>query len=195
MSLGVEAVLVEVTDLLARLDRPYAIAGGVAVAAWGVLRATRDVDIYLVLDDPEAQEEVRRGLEGLGYHVPAMREELERMGVCRSRSPGGVFLDLFNATGPLGDAVLARRRPILLGERRVSCIAPEELAVLKAFSDRPRDYEDLVALISVLGGLLDLNHVRDWARRLDEGIGTPEVTERLAKAIRESSKPGQAPAC
>lgn len=179
---GLEKALGEVADLLDRLGRPYAVAGGLAVAAWGVPRATRDVDAYVALDAPSDRDAVRRGLEGLGYHVPAMEREIEEMGVFRSRSPDGVFLDLFNATGPLGEAILAGRRAVRLADRSIWYVAPEELAVLKAFSDRPRDHEDLAALMAVMADRLDLDRVRRWARRIDAELGAGEVMERLQRA-------------
>jgi hypothetical protein len=62
-------------------------------------------------------------------------------------------------------------------------IAPEELAVLKAFSDRPRDFLDLVTLVNRTKAKLDLGYVEEWARTLDASIGTDEVSERVHKAL------------
>jgi hypothetical protein len=116
-----------------------------------------------------------------------MDEELEEFGVFRSRSPQGVFVDIFSAAGPLGEAILDRRRRIELGGRSLWFIAPEDLAVLKAFSERPRDFEDLVSLSSVVGVELDIAYIRRWAKRLDESIGGDDVSERIERALAQNA--------
>lgn len=113
-----------------------------------------------------------------------MEGELQRFGVFRSRSPEGVFVDIFSAAGPLGEAILDRRRRIDVCGRAMWFIAPEDLAVLKAFSERPRDFEDLVSLSAVVGPELDVEYIRRWARQLDDSIGGNDVSERVEKALR-----------
>jgi hypothetical protein len=112
-----------------------------------------------------------------------MDGELERFGVFRSRSHDHVFLDIFPAVGPLGEAIVRRRRKAKIAGRTLWVIAPEELAVLKAFSDRPRDFLDLVTLVNRTKAKLDLGYVEEWARTLDASIGTDEVSERVHKAL------------
>src|SRR5262245_13522969 len=115
----------------------YAVVGGLAVGAWAIPRATRDVDIYAELPQ-SMRPALARELTARGFQIPAMEEELERFGVFRSRSRDGVFLDIFDSTGPLGAAILDRRRQAPLAGRILWVVAPEDLALLKAFSDRPR---------------------------------------------------------
>jgi predicted nucleotidyltransferase len=188
MNLDLGRALFSTLDALDRLGIRYAIVGGLAVGAWGVSRSTRDVDIYAEL--PPERRALERALSEQGFHVPAMEEELERYGVFRSRSPDGVFVDIFPAVGPLGEAILERRKSISVAGRPLWFIAPEELAVLKAFSDRPRDFEDLVNLSVVVGPKLDVLYIQQWARRLDESLGGNEVSERVENALRQR-KPAQ----
>lgn len=67
-------------------------------------------------------------------------------------------------------------------------ISPEDLALLKAFSDRERDFGDLTKLLGVLGKSLDIAYIEGWARELDRSIGGDEVSERLRRAREEASK-------
>ena len=98
-----------------------------------------------------------------------------------------MFLDIFDSVGPLGEAILDRRREITVDGHQLWLISPDDLAVLKAFSDRERDFEDLVMLLRVRGESLDLDYVRDWAAKLDESIGSDEVTRRFERAVQTSS--------
>jgi len=58
-------------------------------------------------------------------------------------------LDIFDSVGPLGESILARRRPVVAEGRELWFASAEDLALLKPFSDRPRDLDDLVALLSL----------------------------------------------
>jgi hypothetical protein len=134
----------------------YAMVGGLAVSAWATPRATGDADLYAELPE-RVRGAVERALRERGFHVPAMREELERFGVFRSRSPAGIFLDVFDSAGPLGEAILDRRREVDIEGRKVT-------------------------LVRDLGSALDLEYVQRWARMLDESIGGDDVSERVRAA-------------
>jgi predicted nucleotidyltransferase len=184
---GVRKALADATALLEELGLRYAVVGGLAVGVWGVSRSTDDVDIFVEL--PVARRTaLRRALVTKGFHVPAMTEELAEFGVFRSRSGEETFLDLFDAVGPLGEAVISRRRQVRLGRKRLWFVAPEDLVVLKAFSERERDFEDLAALLATKQDL-DLNYVQKWAARLDQSLGTDDVSRRLKRATASVRRP------
>jgi hypothetical protein len=187
MTLSLEPVLTAAVEALEALGLRYAVVGGLAVSAWGAVRATKDVDLYA--DLPEAiRPALRRELEARDFDVPAMEEELRRFGVFRSRSRGGVFLDLFAAAGPLGEAILDRRRSSSIEGRTVWTISAEDLVTLKVFSDRERDQEDVVKLIALVGSKLDARYVTEWARRLDESLGGNDVSERWQQALDKAAR-------
>jgi hypothetical protein len=102
--------------------------------------------------------------------------------------PTRTFLDIFDAGTPLGEAILDRRRDATVIDRKMSTISPEDLALLKAFSDRERDFSDLTKLIGVLGKTLDITYIESWARELDRSIGGDDVSERLRRARAEAAK-------
>jgi len=179
--------LLAAVDALDGLKLRYAIVGGLAVGAWGVSRSTRDADLYAELAT-DRRTDLQRALEAAGFHVPAMEEELRTLGMFRSRSAEGIFVDIFDAVGPLGEQLLSRRRQIDVFGKRLWVTAPEELFLLKAFSERARDFEDLVGLASVPRLKLDLGYIRDWARRLDESIGSDEVTTRVNQALAKAKR-------
>jgi hypothetical protein len=88
---------------------------------------------------PAVRPRLRRELLQRDFDVPAMEEELERFGVFRSLfRPTNVFVDIFDAQNPLGEAILERRREVHVEGRICWTAAAEDLVVLKAFSDRAR---------------------------------------------------------
>jgi hypothetical protein len=187
MTVALSRALLAAATVLDGLHLRYAVVGGLAVGAWGVSRSTRDADLYVELPS-DRRAELQRDLEAVGFHVPAMNEELQTFGVFRSRSADGIFVDIFDAVGPLGEQLLSRRRQIEVFERKLWVTAPEELFLLKAFSDRARDFEDLVGLASVPTLELDVDYIMSWAGRLDQSIGTNEVTERVTQALAKARR-------
>jgi predicted nucleotidyltransferase len=183
----VERALLAGVDALDELGSSYAVVGGLAVGVWSVPRATRDVDLYAEL--PTERERLQESLERRGFNVPAMSEELARFGVFRSLLKAErVFLDIFDAAGPLGAAILERRKQLTIHGRDLWFVSAEDLAVLKAFSDRPRDWDDLIALLAAPRADLDLRYIEHWAARLDESIGGNDVTLRVAQALERAEK-------
>jgi hypothetical protein len=181
----VQKALLEGVGALEDVGIEYAVVEGLAVGVWSTPRATRDVDLYAELSD-ENRDALRDAVVRRGFEVPAMNEELARFGVFRSKLiRERVFLDIFDAVGPLGAAILARRKRIATLGRQIEFASAEDLAVLKAFSDRPRDLDDLVALIALPAGSIDIEYLDRWAKLLDESIGTDEVSERVELAKRE----------
>jgi predicted nucleotidyltransferase len=184
----VERALFEGVTALEELGLRYAVVGGLAVGVWAVPRATRDVDLYAELPDV-SRDKLRQALVGRGFDVPAMAEELQQFGVFRSKLlREQVFVDIFDAVGPLGEAILQRRRKVSTGGRELWFASAEDIAILKAFSDRPRDQDDLVALLSVPESGLDASYLDRWANLLDESIGGTDVSERLSEAREKAQR-------
>lgn len=175
--------LVDAVEAIEAAGGRYAIVGGLAVGAWAVPRATRDVDLYVDLDR-EGRTRLAAELEKRGFDVPAMEHELTQFGVFRSRSNHGVFVDIFDSAGPLGEAIIENRREATLAGRSLWFVSATELAALKAFSDRARDFDDLSALLR--SSTVNQDAVDRWARQLDESIGTNEVSERVVAARKKS---------
>ena len=97
------SALLRATNAVEAAGLRYAIVGGLAVGAWTPPRATRDVDMWV--DIGAEADELRARLVAAGFHVPAMEGELQRFGVFRSKAEhSGVFVDIFDAVGPLGEA-------------------------------------------------------------------------------------------
>jgi hypothetical protein len=184
----VSRTLFEGVAVLEELGLRYAVVGGLAVSMWSRPRATRDVDLYAELP-LSARAGIEAALMRRGFDVPAMAAELQQFGVFRSQHRAQrVFLDIFDATGPLGEAILDRRKQLTTEERSIWFASAEDLAILKAFSDRPRDHDDLVSLLAMPREELDLAHVERWAKLLDESIGGDDVSERLKSAIRRAGE-------
>lgn len=135
---------------------PHAFGGALALA-WCTQRArgTVDVDLNVFV----APEQARRALGGLPPEVARDerdRELLVREGQARlwwDRTP----VDLFLNTTPFHEQVSQRVQVRVFAGQPVPFLSCTDLAVFKAFFDRPQDRVDLAAMAAA--GALDLQRV------------------------------------
>lgn len=168
--------------------RPYAVCGGLAVAAWGRVRDTKDAYIAaLDLSGTEALLLLRRaGLDGL-VAFEAMKFgglEITRTTVWDPRRAERVnTVDWVRpipsryAAAALGRAVTGR-----LGRRTVRFLSPEDLVLFKLLSTRALDTEDAASILRRNKGRLDLRLIDRAARSLARQVPDHDVLARWRAA-------------
>jgi hypothetical protein len=143
---------------------PNALGGAIALAAWGIPRATVDVDINIFVEE-EALGGVFDLLERvLGTQVDrerAMHEHTEN-GLFVLRSADGLRVDVFTPSIEFSwEAARTKQRQSVLGAE-VSVLASEALAIFKLMFFRSKDIADLERLVATQGSAMDLAYVRHW---------------------------------
>ena len=160
----------------------YCFIGGLAVLRWGEPRETVDVDITLLT-----------GFGGEAAYVAALLASFEpRLGdaaefarvhrVLLLQARSGVGLDIALG-GLLFEESAVDRSSLFTFPPDVSlrtCSA-EDLLVLKAFADRPKDWVDVDGVIIRQSGQLDWDYVRTHLAPLAELKDAPEILDRLEK--------------
>lgn len=148
----------EVVSTLNSAGAHFALIGGLALAPYKVIRATRDVDL---LTDAAMAEAINTALLELGYH-------------CLHRSPdagnyqrGDERVDLIYAHRPAALRLLASARPRQTPFGQLNIVSPEGLIGLKlqGYVNDPRrtqDREDIRALIAANRESLDMEEVREY---------------------------------
>jgi hypothetical protein len=180
----VEAAARDFIGIFDRLQRPYALMGGLAVRAFGVPRPTYDVDIILAVADEELPA-LYVAVEAAGYTVPEAYRNgwvdrvadmpLVKFRIYRGTPGESVDVDLFLVRTEFQRQLIDRRVRIEvhdIGHTRV--VSPEDLVLLKLIAGRPRDMGDIDD-VRFMQGALDAAYMRDWARRL----GVADPLERL----------------
>jgi predicted nucleotidyltransferase len=156
----------QVQEIGAALDIagvPFALIGGLALAAHNVVRATSDVDLLAPAGNAADVDAVATKL---GYHC------LHRSADTANYLRGDERLDLLFASRPLAQRLLrqARERVTILGALRV--VSAEGLIGLKlqALTNDPRrtqDLEDIRSLLRAHRGALDQEELREYFRLFD----------------------------
>lgn len=181
-------VLVQFADLLEARGLVYMIVGAVAVGVWGRPRTTVDIDVT-VLTDASGLEAIARAAEPLG--LEADRQWLEwnpLLGGAQVRlTGGGIVVDAMRPRDRHDETALERRRAITIDSRRLWFAAPDDLILMKLKAGRPRDFEDVIAILAAQRQALDEPYLLDWARRLG-------IADELAYVLREGGLDHSPPA-
>ena len=165
MLLDEQIVAIERSFLAAGI--PHAFGGAQALAYYGSVRATHDIDVNVFLPASDV-ERVFAALGSLGADVanPGLRRLAERDGQVRVRWDG-TPIDLFFAYDPLHESSLSRRRKVDFYGDPIHVLSAEDLILYKATFDREKDWNDIAGVIYACDTPLDFDYVRDFLERID----------------------------
>jgi hypothetical protein len=176
-------------DASLALDVPirFALIGGLAVAAWGVVRATQDIDLLAdsnpsPLKNTDFQGRLERFLERRGYRAEWRVGEIDdpiplllRLEMPR---PGArVRADILWAHKQWHREALARTIRLTLLRTEVVILHPEDLILLKLGVGGPQDLLDVEGIISNPPSELDLARLKKKATQL-------RLSAALAQCLR-----------
>ena len=186
MAVGLAELLAAVADRLGA--GAYAVIGAVARNAWAPPRATTDLDLSLAARRSEL-DAAERVLSELGYvlvrhHQVSPEDTLPDLAVFRSERALPRQVDLLLAKTEFEKQALERATPIEVSGRRILVATPEDLVVYKLLADRPRDRDDLEAMILTqerAGRGIDWSHVERWARYWEICDRASALRERLGR--------------
>jgi hypothetical protein len=176
----IERALLAAVELLERHRLGYAVIGGLALAQWGVARATRDVDFKIAVPDTNYGR-VRETLEA-AFPEPG-RPALPPNPLIVSVRAQGVIVDFLLALPGYDTDVVERAVARPVGGRDVRFARAEDLIVQKIIAGRDRDWLDVEALLEARRGELDLAYVESWAEQFADALDRPEILSRLRALV------------
>lgn len=173
--MAAESVLVEtLTTLLAEFARrqvEYALAGVWAFSALVEPRATVDIDLLVLVDQP-TQDAVRDLLSPVFASIVVHPDPMKFRDIAIWRAVGikrgqEVVVDLLLAQSAYLRTALARRQLVSFGDTPISILALEDLILLKLMAGRLQDRADLEKIESRRGELqVDWEYVTRWRVKL-----------------------------
>lgn len=171
-----ERAIRAVAEVLAALETPSAIIGGIAVIAWGHARTTSDIDCSIAA----SPEEVASLFETFEEHGFEPRVD----GATAFAKKNLVMLLRHRATGIPVDASLAlssfEQESLMgattknFGKLKIPVVSLTSLLILKLIANRPRDLDDAERLLHA--GKWDRSRVVAVLQQFDEAM----ETDRLA---------------
>ena len=181
-----EAFLRRVTSLAEEVGVPYMLTGSLAAAYYARPRATRDIDLVVVLT-LEGVEPLVDALEDAGFYVSlaAARDAVRSDGQFNAIDPeSGWKVDwIVRKDRPFSRTEFERRRIVRLMDLEIPIVAPEDLVVAKLEWARKGESElqlrDALAIVRQHRSELDLSYVQRWVGELGLEHEWGLVTEGL----------------
>ena len=152
--------LLRVTGALAKARVPYGLVGGYAVALYGAVRGTMDIDLVIPLEESQFVR-VERALKSIGLEprLPVTAREVYKFREEYIRNRNLIAWSFVNPAVPseLVDVVLTHdladlnTETVRVQKRQIRVVALDDLIAIKQQSKRPQDKEDVRALQALRG--------------------------------------------
>jgi len=177
------AVLLAVLRAFDRAGIEAAAYGGLALAAYGEPRETKDADVA-VAAVTGAQAEAALRVAGFDVVLAFDRARFGGQYVSRLTLLGGTAgslntADLVEPRSPrYARAVLAGSITGSLREQPLRVISPEDFVVMKILSTRDRDVEDAAAVLRALASRIDVDLIKHELGTLSTEITDYDILDR-----------------
>jgi hypothetical protein len=165
------------------------VIGGIAVAAWGEPRLTRDVDLKISLN----RQEAGKLLEILSseYHslISDPLAALQKQAMLFIQDSEGTRLDLLLADTPYDAIAIQRGSDVEMQPGKIIRLcSPEDLIIYKLISNRLRDHDDCRSVILRQGDSLDDRYVIGWLRQFETAFDDSTLVAEYLK-MRQANLP------
>lgn len=150
----------------------YAVIGGIAVTTWGIVRATRDVDLKVLV--PDLDYAAARAAIRAAFPEPG-RPHAPDNPLIVSANIQGVVVDFLLALPGYEEQIVTRATHRNLGDLQVRVCAPEDLVIQKAIAGRAKDWQDIEGILIEQYGHLDMDYLEDWLAQFAELLEQPEI--------------------
>jgi hypothetical protein len=178
-------------DVLAALARAFERAslrwylfGAQAAIIHGAARLTADVDVTAHLDGAPPEALVGALLDaGFALRVPDPDFVARTRVLPVTHVPSGVPADIVLAAPGIEELFLARAKVIEVDGIRVPIACAEDIVVMKLLAGRPKDVDDVVAILAAHPHDLDLDLVRGTVRMLEEALDQSDLSPALDQAL------------
>lgn len=166
-----DALIPLVARFLAAHRIRYFAIGGVGVSLWGHPRTTRDLDVVLLLERPQAPGLVAE-LNRLGFRIAKSLARKLMEGRMIQLPVGETELDLKICTTRHDREALERATVARFADFTLSVGSPEDLILYKLQSWRRQDQADIENLLTHARGL-DAAYIRSRLKPLEKETGAP----------------------
>jgi len=166
---------------------PSIVIGGIAIAAWGEPRLTRDVDLKILLSREEVDLLLSILETGYKMLIANPGEALRKQGLVFIRDDRGTRLDLMLADTPYDSLAIQRGRDIDIQPGiAIRVCSPEDLIIYKLISTRLRDHEDASSVIQRQGSSLDNKYIIHWLRQFEQALDDSTLVDEYRRLSRQN---------
>lgn len=171
-------------------NTPGIIIGGVAASILGRPRTTRDIDALVILADDQWGPFLRSSASH-GF-AARMHDALEFANLSRvlllRHVATHVDVDISFGGLPFEEEAVRRQQVVPIGELKIPLTTPEDLIIMKAVANRPRDIADIESVVSAHPGL-DVERIRFWMQQFGAALDAPDLWADLQPLLPGATTP------
>jgi hypothetical protein len=188
------AVAELLADLAVALEAAQArwyLFGAQAVILYGVPRLTADVDVTVELGARPTAGLVA-ALKGRRFElrVPDAEGFVERTRVLPLvHAPSRIPVDAVLAGPGIEEVFLDRAVVHQVEGVPVWCAAADDLVAMKILAGRPKDLDDVAAILAVQGPALDARRARETVRLLEQALDRADLLSTLDRLLARAPRP------
>lgn len=177
----------EIQSFCHHRDWRFCFIGGLALQRWGEPRLTGDIDLTILTGFGPESAYISELSDRYAGRIADAADFAQRHRVLLLQSQRGVPIDISLGALPFEERVIERASSYrYLADVRLLTCSAEDLVVLKAFADRPRDWADIEGVLTRTGSRLDWHTIEAELQPLCEAKEAPHILPRLI-ALRTSS--------
>lgn len=183
-------LLRQIGEALASVGVGWYVFGAQAAILHGAARLTADVDITVALG-PRPTSELVAALERqrVALRVRDVEGFVERTRVLPMlHEPSGIPVDVVLAGPGLEELFLARAKTVVVDDVAIPVASAEDLVAMKILAGRPRDIEDVDAVLLAQGAAFDLAQARETVRLLEQALDRRDLLPLLEAARARSGR-------
>jgi hypothetical protein len=174
--------------VLERLSLRWYLFGAQAAIVHGAARLTGDVDATVEIGSLKTAALVA-ALEGEGFALRVADVEgfVERTRVLPMVHLGsGMPVDIALAGPGLEELFLQRVQLHTVENVVIPVACPEDIVAMKLLAGRPKDIDDVVAILAARADTIQIESIRDTLRLLEQALAQSELLPTFEEALRRA---------
>jgi len=180
-------------DLVLALDGarvPWFLFGAQAAILHGAARLTADVDVTVRLPDGMSNQALAEALERCRFQ----RRVVDPTFIERTRIipvvhlPTKLPLDVVLAGPGLEDVFFQRVQTREIDGVPVRLASPEDIVIMKVLAGRPKDLEDVIAILTAHGDDLDQRHIEATLSTLEDALSQNDLLPAFRQTVATSRR-------
>jgi hypothetical protein len=175
----------EVQDCLEQAGFPFCFIGGLANLHWGEPRLTQDIDVTVLAGLGNEEKVVDELLSLILPRFEDARDFALKSRVLLLQSKSGIPVDLALGAMSFEEAVTSRAKDISFAGHSLKICSAEDLVVLKAFANRPRDWSDIEGILFRQAGKLDANYILEQLRALTPSKPDQPIMDKIKELLED----------
>ncbi|MGE0085763.1 MAG: nucleotidyl transferase AbiEii/AbiGii toxin family protein [Desulfococcaceae bacterium] len=165
---------------------PFCFIGGLAVIRWGEVRMTQDIDICLMCGFGNEENYIENLIKHYKSRVDDPVTFALNNRVLLLYASNGVAVDISLSGLPFEDEMIRQATYFKFSpDCSVITCSAEDLIILKAFADRPKDWNDIETVAMRQNSKLNVEYITEQLTPLCDLKESPEIIEKLKNVLQK----------